>query len=56
MNNTPEDSTLRRHYLTEQKYKALREQQVAADTIEYSNRFTIYVTAAFIFLLAVLFL
>lgn len=48
MSKVPEDFNLRRHYLTEEKYKQEQTQQ--------SSKCHIYYTAAFIFLLVVLFL
>lgn len=50
MSKIPEDSMLRRHYLTEQRYRE------ESKTNEEFSKFHVYLTGAFIFLLVVLFL
>ena len=53
----PEDSTLRRHYLTEQKYKteALKEIQESIDRQD-ANNFKVTVTGLLIFIAVILIL
>ena len=66
-NLIPEDSMLRRHYLTEIKSQmdkhfdeflaqAILEESSTPDDVPYDNRFPVFATAGFIFLLVVLFL